>query len=252
MNKALTEALAGSYSVYQGAQIFKILRTFAGTVLKASLPSRSRQLAFLLSLVCPTAFAQGWINFMNSPTTLFSVRNSNGAQVGINGTYYFSILTAPVGTIDPSQFSFGGLYATNLPVAGRFSWGTFVSVPDWAVGSSKSFMIAGWSANLGFVWNPAWLAGVFTQPGYFGLSAIATGEAGGIISTNLPPLPPLNPFGGGTGLQSGFALFPVDVPEPSTAAIVVLATGLTLSLRCRKLVRSKTTSRWRSIASCSR
>lgn len=232
------------------AQVFKFLRCLPGGVPKAAGTSGAREralCALLLSLIFPSAFAQGWINFMNSPATLFSVRDSTGAQVGINGTYFFSVLTAPLGTIDPGQFTFGGLYATNLQVAGRFAGGAFVSAPNWAAGTSKSFMIAGWSANLGFVWDPAWLTGVFSHPGYFGVSAIATGEAGGIISTNLPPLPPLNPFGGGTGLQSGFSLYAVDVPEPSTAQITALGTGLIFLWRRRKVVLVRT-RRWLSTA----
>ena len=255
MKKTLPFRLCSTASVpsydLNPAQVFKFLRCLTGVVLKATGTSGAREralFALLLSLIFPSAFAQGWVNFMNSPATLFSVRNSNGAQVGINGTYFFSILTAPLGTIDPGQFTFGGLYATNLQVAGRFSGGTFVSAPNWAVGTSKSFVIAGWSANLGFVWDPAWLTGVFSHPGYFGVSAIATGEAGGIISTNLPPLPPLNPFGGGTGLQSGFSLYAVDVPELSTAQISALGTGSIFLWRCRRKVVLDRTRRWLSKA----
>src|SRR5579862_7957004 len=131
---------------------------------------------------------------MNSPATLFSVRNSDGTPVDLPGTYYFSLLTAPPGTTDPTLFSFSGVYATNLSAAGRFFGGTFLAVPNWAVGTNKAFLIAGWSASLGVDWRQAWLNRTFTAPGYFGLSSIGSGVAGGIIDTNLPPLPPLVPF----------------------------------------------------------
>lgn len=191
-------------------------------------------LGLLTYFMLPSLFAQGWINFINSPTTLFSVRSSGGAEVGINGSYYFGLLTAPPGTVDPAQFSFSGVYATNAAVAGRFLGGTFLPVPNWEVGTSKSYLIAGWSGSLGSEWNAAWLDGMFSRTGYFGLSAIGTGVAGGIFDTNMPPIPPLNLFGG-TGIQAGFSLFPVGVPEPATAAIVAVGVAvLTLLARAHR------------------
>lgn len=148
----------------------------------------------------------------------------------MNGTYYFSLLVAPAGAADLAQFTFSGLYATNLAFAGRFSGGTFVPAPNWAVGTTKSYFLAGWSASLGADWQQAWLDGVFSQAGYFGLSTIGTGEAGGIIDTNRPPLPPLNLFGGTTGIRSGFTLEPVGVPEPALPVFVGLGTAVVFSV----------------------
>jgi hypothetical protein len=218
----------------------------AGRLIKTTMRRYRRQALFglVLSLVFPSAFAQGWINFLNSPVTLFSVRNSNGTEIGLNGTYYFSLLTAPVGTSDPAQFVFNGVYATNQPVAGRFFGGSFLAVPNWGIGSSKSYLIAGWSASLGFTWNPAWLDGVFSSSGYFGMSPIGTGVAGGIFDTNKPPIPPLNLFGG-TGIQAGFSLYPVDVPEPPSAAIATLGAGL-LFFWSRRVLTAKSGSQGQS------
>ena len=184
--------------------------------------------------LCASTFAQGWINFMNSPVTLFSVRNADGSDVGVHGTYYFSLLTASADVVDFSQFTFAGVYATNQSVAGRFFGGTFLQVPTWAVGTNKSFLIAGWSASLGPTWSPLWLHNTFSNSGFFGLSSIGQGMAGGIIDTNHPPLPPLNLFGAASGIQSGFSLYPVDVPEPSTMAVVVSGIALIAYVNSRR------------------
>jgi hypothetical protein len=56
------------------------------------------------------------------------------------------------------------------------------------------------------VWNPAWLEGNFSRFGWFGLSSIGTGAAGGTDGTTA--LFPLNLFGGPTGIQTGFYLYP--------------------------------------------
>src|SRR5262249_35649711 len=97
-----------------------------------------KTLVFLLSLSYTCALAQGWVNFMNSPTTLFNVKNPDGTDVVLKGTYYFSLLAAPPDVVDFSQFTFTGLYATNQTVVGRFFGGTFLEAPNWAVGAAKS------------------------------------------------------------------------------------------------------------------
>lgn len=173
-------------------------------------------LAGLLELALP---AQGIINFANNATTL--VTAGPPAQTGFRwwGPCYFGLLTAPLGTTDPTQFTFSGLYATNLPATGRFRGGMGVMVPGWLPGAPKSFLVAGWSADLGVYWNQNWLSGLFSNTGYFGISSIGSAAAGG-------SLPPLNLFGGSTGIQSGFTLAPVDVPEPSLGKLVVLAVAI--------------------------
>jgi hypothetical protein len=169
-------------------------------------------IAIAVLLACSQPFAQGLINFINSPTTLFS----DGSIFYFAGDRYFGLLTAPMGTQDPREFSFSGLYATNSFAAGRFVGGNQIIVPGWTPGESRSFLVAGWSASLGHDWNQNWLNALFPGPGLFGLSSIGSGAPGGFDGTG--PAPPLNLFGGATGIQTGFALRPV--PEPSPRALL--------------------------------
>jgi hypothetical protein len=181
-----------------------------------------------LSALTTGAFAQGLINFANSPATLVSA-NIGGNVAAINGTagsYYFGLLTSATGTA--GSFSFAGVYGTNINNAsgGRFSGGNGVQVPNWAPGATMFYEIAGWSGSLGATFNPSWLT---TPPssGVFGISASASGVAGGGPNS----LPPLVPFGG-TGIPSGFTLQPT--PEPTSMALAGLGAAALLIFRRRK------------------
>jgi PEP-CTERM motif-containing protein len=187
---------------------------------------------FLLSFGISAASAQGEINFINGPATLFTIREGSGAFVPPEpGTYYFALLTAPAGTTDPLQFTFSGVYATNFRVAGFLFGGNNVAVPGWMPGTSRSFLVAGWTSSLGHDWNQDWLTGTFNAIGYFSLSSVGMGPAGGFDGPF--PYPPLNLFGGATGIQTGLTL--TAVPEPSTAAVVGLGVAtLALFRRGRK------------------
>jgi hypothetical protein len=177
----------------------------------------------VLSLVLMEGRSQGLVNFFNIGSTLVSAGPSGGPSVGPSpGAYYFALLTAPAGSSSPLQFTFTGLYATNISVAGRFFGGTGVAVPGWQPGTSRSFMVAGWSSNFGHDWNQDWLAGDFPDQGVFGLSSVGTGIAGG--ATSVGPIPPLNLFGGAVGIQVGWNLVPVGppIPEPTTTTLGIL------------------------------
>jgi hypothetical protein len=192
---------------------------------------RKRTLSVLLSLIFSSAGAQGLVNFFNNSATLFSARPDSPARPGgSQGLYYFALLTAPEGTTDPNQFSFSGLYATNQTAWGRFFGGNAIAVPGWLPGTSRSYLVAGWTPNLGHDWNPSWLDSVFINAtGFFGFSSIGSGVAGGFNGTG--PIPPLNLFGGATGIQSGFELYPVNVPEPSALGLVMIGVASLHSLR---------------------
>jgi len=89
--------------------------------------------------------------------------------------------------------------------------------------------VAGWSASLGHDWNPAWLDGVFTTQGLFGISSLGTGLVGGGPGGLLPPF---ILFGGATGIPTGFVLnFVGPVPEPSVLSLVSLGAAAMLCWR---------------------
>ena len=194
-----------------------------------------KKLAAILCLSALTtgAFAQGLINFFNNANTLVSSGPASGGTA-INaaaGSFYFGLLTSPVGA---GTFTFANVLGTNQTVAGRFFGGASVPVTGWAAGTAKDFQVAGWSASLGATFNPAWLSGNFgTASGFFGVSGTGTGQAGGSTATGT--LPNLNIFGGATGIQNGFNLTPAGggvTPEPSSMAVAVLgAAALLIFLR---------------------
>jgi hypothetical protein len=156
--------------------------------------------ALCLSCACSVAVGQGLVNFFNNPMTLIS--GANGAPSAPAGSYYFALLTAPVGTTDPREFKFTGCYATNQTAAGRINGGWGVSVPEWPAGTAKAFLVCGWPASVGHDWNQNWLVG----PGgaQLGVSMIASGIAGGFSAGGMAP--PLNLFGS-TTINSGFMVW---------------------------------------------
>ncbi len=186
-----------------------------------------------LSLVTSAAIAQGLVSFYNNPNTLIGPWPYWGGAYGgypQAGAFYFGLLTAPAGTTDPRQFSFSNIYGTNLDVAGRFTSGSGVSVAGWAPGTTRSFMVASWSKNLGHQWDTGWLSGNFASPGGFGLSSIGTGMAGGFDGTS--SIVALSVFGGSSGIQTGFYLYPVGpIPEPSIAALTFLGGAMLVLYR---------------------
>lgn len=183
-----------------------------------------------LALITSGAFAQGVIAFNNGVLTKVQV---NGVDMPASpaGSYYFALLTAPAGTVDPLAFTFSGAYATNRAnTAGAIVGGTSVAVSGWAPGVTLAVEVAGWSADLGAVWNPAWLQGTFAGASgstVFGLSMIAPVMAGGGAQS----LPPGSVFGG-TGITAPFNLVPV--PEPTSMALAGLGAAAMLIFRRRK------------------
>ncbi len=155
------------------------------------------------------AYAQGLVNFINTPTTLISASFPWGGSAAINapvGSYYFGLLTASPGITDPKLFTFTGVYATNMYPPGMISRGTGIPVPGWEPGTVRSFMVCGWSANAGHSFNRAWLTGPGPPFGMeFGMSPIAMGIAGGFNAQTGENLPALNLFGSDT-ICSGFLI----------------------------------------------
>jgi len=186
-----------------------------------------------LSALSTGAFAQGLINFFNTGSQLASSGPASSATAisGAAGSYYFGLLTSSNGAA--GSFTFANVYGTNQTVAGRFFGGASVAVPGWAAGATMTFEVAGWDKNLGTTFQSSWLTGNFGgKSGFFGISGPGTGAAGGSTATGT--LPNLNIFGGATGIQNGFNLSPVGVPEPSSMALAGLGAAALLIFRRRK------------------
>jgi hypothetical protein len=170
--------------------------------------------------------AQGLISFVNTASTLVSAGPPcSVAPCWSPGSYYFALLTSPVGA---NNFTFAGVYGTNLAALGRFRGGVGVAVNGWAAGTARDFEVVGWSSSEGLTFNPAWLTGSFTVPGLFGISSIGTGVAGG--NTDSGPVITLNIFGGVTGIQSGFDLLPVAPPLRPFPQLHIVKAGPNLVL----------------------
>jgi hypothetical protein len=202
-----------------------------------------KKLAVTLALaaIATSTFAQGLVKFSNNATTLVSFGQQGGVLTATTpgASFYYCLLVAPMGTVDPLAFSFAGIYATNsaATTGGRFQGGSNlgVSVAGWAAGESRSFEIAGWSANLGTIWNPAWLTAGGRPSGsqdYFGLSAIGAGIAGGLDSNNAS-IPALALVGAAPSISSGFGVTSA-VPEPGTMALAGLGAAALMIFRRRK------------------
>jgi hypothetical protein len=202
-----------------------------------------KKLAAILCLTVLTtgAFAQGVVKFANSAATLVSAGPVGGAvAISANDgtlahTWYFGLLSAPVGTTDQTLFTFAGVYGTNTAAAsgGRLQGGSLLGVTmnnTWAPVTTRAFMVAGWSADNGAVWNPSWLT-AGPAGGFFGLSSIATGQSGGVDPVTLQQVPALALFSG-TTITGGFTLTPV--PEPTTMALAGLGAAALLIFRRRK------------------
>jgi len=182
---------------------------------------------------------QGLVKFANSATTLFSL-DGLAAPPGA-GPFYFALLSAPLGTTDPHQFTFAGVYATNTTATtgGRFQGGSLFGVQcnsTWPAATSRSFYVFGWDAGWdGVTFDISWIStpgpldiahGGFWGPpsNRFGVSAIAAGMSGGTDPVTQQSLPALALFTGSTISQG------IDIitwgPEPSSISLVLLGGGV--------------------------
>ena len=192
--------------------------------------SRTKKLATILFCAAATlgGFAQGTILFVNNNTWLVSA-GGTPLPAGRPATFWFTILTGEPNTTNVLSFLPTDAYATNQNGAGRVFGGT-VTVQNWPAYVDRAFVVAGWSANLGTTWNPAWLTGDFgsAATGFFGLSPIVPSAA----ADPQEPKPggfPAVVWGGVYGLTSGFNLDPI--PEPTTLALASLGAAALLMFR---------------------
>src|SRR5437899_11427778 len=114
---------------------------------------------FLLSALLTAAFSsygQGQVNFNNVPANSLTAISTNsvpggsasGLISGPVGSYYFGLFVAPMGTTDTNAFIFSGLYGTNRTIPGTFQGGQ-PTIAGYPVGSTASFLVRGWSGNIG-------------------------------------------------------------------------------------------------------
>jgi hypothetical protein len=195
--------------------------------------------ALCVSALATSAFAQGTVQFANGPTTLISYSPTGTAQTlppSPVGSYYYGLLISSVAT---GPFTFSGVLATNTAAGSKLGPAIYTpSIPGWAAGTEMFFEVAGWSASLGVTFKSGWLVNntpappsspVWGAPGFFGLSNIGSGTAGGGLT---PPLPVF----GGTGV-SGFDLSPGALgppppfPEPSSLTLLGLGALLIFGRR---------------------
>lgn len=200
---------------------------------------------FILSLVCAAnaCLGQGEVYFNNSSISKVSTNSyPGGPPTGLTTTnanaYYYALFVAPatVSTVNgvvfnDSNWTFTGDYATNtVAVAGHFYGGTnpdqSTSVPGYAAGTSASFIVIGWSANIGS--NVAALEAWYNFPlstGWFGQSDVSANRT---LGGGLYPAPAIFASSGSTptlGEIGGFTFgFVYAVPEPSTLTLFGLST----------------------------
>jgi len=219
------------------------------------------------------AFGQGIINWAGSAgllignvngTTNSPYETAGGTLSGVNAVtpanttsvYYYELLVGANGiTSDPTTLSaFGttwldtGLSAENSTAANgkllQSGSSSSAAANTSANGGNYSFIVVGWSANLGTSWSTVlgdlnnWSGEYSTivGPAYFGVSAV--GSSAAVASTVTGTGTPV--IGSGPGLIYNPASNPMQldqlgspVPEPGTLALAALG-GLSMLMFRRK------------------
>jgi hypothetical protein len=137
-----------------------------------------------------------------------------------------------------SDWGFTGLQGGNTTFTGRLSIGVDLQTTSFApIGVSTTFLLLGWSANLGSlatVEQELAAGGGFISGGtvgYVGWSLAGTGVPGAAA-----PALPLNIQVSGTSsiIPGGMTMFITPIPEPSTSALAGLGALSMFFLRRRK------------------
>ena len=217
-----------------------------------------------LATIATGVFAQGQVTFVNltghiSTNTDLSPFEGGGDFDGFGGPgvsgpispaangFYFTLLFDTAGTPannNPltagwNQMTIGGVpvIGTNFPgfvgdMVGPKAGGTML--PDnWAAGQAGSFIIVGWSANLGTTWSTVlgefaddWGTIGYDNYYWFGVSSIGTATPSALPSgpTQLWPI-----------VGNTFTLYEVGaIPEPATLALAAFGGASLLLFRRRK------------------
>ncbi|TAL02251.1 MAG: hypothetical protein EPO07_07550, partial [Verrucomicrobia bacterium] len=194
----------------------------------------------LSAALAVSAFAQGKVSMNNLSTALMSTNNGAGGA-GVTGTaaqgFYYGLLTAAstVTTVDasgqnlltPTWTFTGNGYATNIAAGGRLTSGTITTTTGWPLGVTNSYIIVGWSSNMGHDWSQvaaqlsganftgtSWSGGGINPGEYLGFSSVAYGsvDSGGVTTYNLFGTVPTAQ---GNPLTAGFSMY-TAVPEPTS------------------------------------
>jgi len=223
------------------------------------------------SALATGAFAQGLVTFANTSGTVFHTNsiglggtagNTAGGAANV-GTFDYEVLTAPstTTTVDASLqgllaggWSDTGILGQNTAFAsgGRMGASGTLSASNWVAGAQQTFIVIGWSANIGnFATLEADLRGaslVAASGGGFywsGISNAAPSEFIGattiqsaVSGGGAQSLPAFALFGSvsaqGTPVTTTTELYAVAVPEPTTFALMGLAASSLLIFRRRK------------------
>lgn len=220
-----------------------------------------KKIALMLALsgMVATAFGQGTVNFVNGSGSQNVSTNTqlyiNGAPTGLGATglatgsagshfgYWYALLAQSYSGSGPTVattiqnllttgWTYTGALGTNALGAGRIAGGattiTTAGMPG-PVGTPNQFIVVGWSSSLGTDWATvsAELSSGNWNPlgGVFGISTVGTG-----LQAASPPEAIFNNAG---TITTGFTLFAVPVPEPTTMALAGLG-GLALLLFRRR------------------
>jgi hypothetical protein len=213
-------------------------------------------LAISITLAAAVGYSQGTVSTINQSTSLILTNNAitsaSGPISGANN-YYFALLTAAMPSFgtpaaaptslqlaNATGWTYTGISMASIASAGRENGGANIAtITGWGAGVTNSYVVVGWSASLGTTWSTVAseiTSGTWSANGYFGMSSVAFGEAGGGAQS----LPAFNLFGSGptaagTPLMTGFSLNNVNaVPEPGTLALMALGSASLLLFRRKK------------------
>jgi len=221
------------------------------------------------ALVAGASFAQGTVNWSSiSPNGLTFTTNtttlsylSTGAQLpaaqatgvasSTAGSYYYELLYQNSGStgaataapttlaaldswVDTGIEALNGTTGKVLPTVANE---TSLSVPGTTSGGSYSFIVVGWSANLGTTWSA--VSSVLNSPSQ--LAAVVGVPLFGESTTAFAPLGTGNPGATLIGTAAGeikslnTPLEPIaSAPEPTTIALGVMGAASLMALRRKK------------------
>jgi hypothetical protein len=218
----------------------------------------------LASVAAASVQAQGLVIFGNGSTSRINTNAvASGGAIGLtsataNSFYYALFYSTSATAVGGSTASVSGPSAngyvfnaanaaswtqTTTGLANNTSAGRFLSssadansatiVNGLTGGSSASFVVLGWSANLGSTVSA--LEASLAATSWTGLAFMGESNVSGLLTAgdgNLIPTPAL--FGPSAPAMQAFTLGVLSVPEPGTLALAALGVSSLLMLRRKK------------------